>query len=40
LKCYKRTIEGEKLPLHTLTENSEENMNREKMREMNRTNVN
>lgn len=40
LKCYKRTIDGEILPLHTLTENSEENMNREKMRELNKTRIN
>lgn len=39
LKCYKRTIEGEKLPMHTLTESPEENMNREKMRELNKTGV-
>ena len=40
LKCYKRTIDGEILPLHTLTENSEENMNREKMRELNKSRIN
>lgn len=38
LKCYKRTIDGEILPLHTLTENPQENLNREKMRELNKTN--
>jgi dihydrolipoamide dehydrogenase len=40
LKCYKRTIDGEKLPLHTLTDNPEEKLYREKMIEMNRTRVN
>lgn len=39
LKCYKRSIKGEILPLHTLTENPEENMNREKMRELNNPNM-
>ena len=38
LKCYKRTVDGEILPLHTITENPEENLNREKMRELNRSN--
>lgn len=37
LKCYKRTVNGEILPLHSLTQNPEENLNREKMREMNKT---
>ncbi len=37
LKCFKRTPEGEILPLHTITENPEENMNREKMRELSKT---
>jgi dihydrolipoamide dehydrogenase len=39
LKCYKRTVAGDILPLHTLTTNSEENHNRNKMRQMNKTNM-
>ncbi|MAC95240.1 MAG: pyridine nucleotide-disulfide oxidoreductase [Flavobacteriales bacterium] len=34
LKCYKRTVDGEILPLHTITMHSEKNQNRAKMREM------
>jgi len=37
LKCYKRTVDGDVLPLHTITENPVANLNREKMRELNRT---
>ncbi|MEQ8909777.1 MAG: NAD(P)/FAD-dependent oxidoreductase [Vicingaceae bacterium] len=38
LKCYKRTPNGEILPLNTFTENPEENLNKEKMRALNKTN--
>lgn len=34
LKCYKRTVKGDILPLNTITTHSENNQNREKMREM------
>ncbi len=37
LKCYKITTEGERLPLYTITENPVENLNREKIRQMNKT---
>jgi len=37
LKCYKRTVKGEILPLHTLTENSINNSNREKIRQINKS---
>ncbi|MBL4709785.1 MAG: NAD(P)/FAD-dependent oxidoreductase [Flavobacteriales bacterium] len=39
LKCYKRTVDGEILPMHTLTNNSDKNTNREKMRELNKSGV-
>jgi dihydrolipoamide dehydrogenase len=37
LKCYKRTVDGEILPLNVITENSEDEDNREKVRELNKT---
>lgn len=37
LKCYKRTVNGEILPLHTLTANTDTIDDREKIRELNRT---
>ena len=39
LKCYKRTIEGEILPMHTLTDNMDRAMHREKMRELNKAGI-